>query len=74
MKRQIFVVCLFYCFLDCQSTNLLRLFSGKLPAMFYCILRLQIYEAISAIFWQSASYAFYGREPIVAFIRDIVFF
>ena len=34
MKRQIFLVCLFYCFLDCRSTNLLRLFSGNLPAMF----------------------------------------
>ena len=35
MKRQIFLVCLFYCFfLDWRSTNLLRLFSGNLPAMF----------------------------------------
>ena len=35
MKRRIFLVCLFYCFfLDCRSTNLLRLFSGNLPAMF----------------------------------------
>ena len=33
MKRRIFLVCLFYCFLDCRSTNLLRLFSGNLPAM-----------------------------------------
>ena len=36
MKRRIFLVCLFYCFfLDCRSTNLLRLFSGNLPAMFF---------------------------------------
>ena len=34
MKRRIFLVCLFYCFLDCRSTKLLRLFSGNLPAMF----------------------------------------
>ena len=34
MKRRIFLVCLFYCFLDGRSTNLLRLFSGNLRAMF----------------------------------------
>ena len=33
MKRRIFLVCLFYCFLDCRTTNLLRLFSGNPPAM-----------------------------------------
>ena len=34
MKRRFFLVCLFFCFfLDCRSTNLLRLFSGNLPAM-----------------------------------------
>ena len=38
MKGQIFLVCLFYCFfLDCLSPNLLRLFSGNLPAMFFNI-------------------------------------
>ena len=35
MKRRIFLVCLFYFFLDCRSTNLLRLFSGNLPAMLF---------------------------------------
>ena len=34
MKRRIFLVCLFTVFLDYRSTNLLRLFSGNLPAMF----------------------------------------
>ena len=54
VKKRIFLICLFYCFfLDCRSTNLLRLFFGNLTAMF---LRLQIYEAIAAIFWQCASY------------------
>ena len=33
MKKRIFLVCLFTVFLDCRSTNLLRLFSGNLPAM-----------------------------------------
>ena len=30
----------------------------KFWSFFYCFLRLQIYEAIAAIFWQSASYVF----------------
>ena len=34
MKRRIFLVCLFLLFFDCRSTNLLRLFSGNLPAIF----------------------------------------
>ena len=34
MKRRFFWSVFFYCFLDCRSTNLLRLFSGNLPAMF----------------------------------------
>ena len=29
-----------------------------LVCLFYCFLRLQIYEAIAAFFWQSASYFF----------------
>ena len=33
MKRQFFLVSLLF-FRDCRSTNLLRLFSGNLPAMF----------------------------------------
>ena len=48
MKRRIFLVCLFYCFfLDCRSTNLLRLFSGNLPAMFLLV----IIGAYSNLFW-----------------------
>ena len=43
MKRRIFLVCLFYCFLDCRSANLLRLFSGNLPAMFLIDLKLILY-------------------------------
>ena len=34
MKRLIFWSVFFTVFLDCRSTNLLRLFSGNLPAMF----------------------------------------
>ena len=45
MKRRIFWSVFFTVFLDCRSTNLLRLFSGNLPAMFWlsswitCILK-----------------------------------
>ena len=42
MKRRIFLVCLFYCFLG-----------------------LQIYEAIAAIFWQSASYVILFESTLV---------
>ena len=35
MKRRIFWSVFFTVFLDCRSTNLLRLFSGNLPAMFH---------------------------------------
>ena len=35
MKRRIFLGLSFYCFLNCGSTKLLRLFSGNLPAMFF---------------------------------------
>ena len=34
MKRRVFWFVFFTVFLDCRSTNLLRLFSGNLPAMF----------------------------------------
>ena len=34
MKKRVFLVCFFTVFLDCRSTNLFRLFSGNLPAMF----------------------------------------
>ena len=41
MKRRIFSVCLFYFFFwDCRSTNLLRLFSGNLPAMLQRLLHI----------------------------------
>ena len=36
-----------------------------LLCLLYCLLRLQIYEAIVAIFWQSASYVFAGNHPRV---------
>ena len=38
MKRQIFWSVFFTVFLDGRSTNLLRLFSGNLPAMFLKLL------------------------------------
>ena len=34
MKRRFFLSVFFTVFLDCRSTNLLRLVSGNLPAMF----------------------------------------
>ena len=40
MKRRIFWAVFFTVFLDGRSTNLLRLFSGNLPAMFYAVFRL----------------------------------
>ena len=42
MKRQIFWSVFFTVFLDCRSTNLLRLFSGNLPAMFESFLSLHL--------------------------------
>ena len=55
--NEIFLVCLTV-FLDCRATNLLRLFSGNLPAMF-----LQLFQfhgrpeaSIAAIFRQPAVY------------------
>ena len=45
MKRRIFWSVFFTVFLDCRSTNLLRLFSGNLPAMFkICSLIVMIFE------------------------------
>ena len=30
-------------------------------SVFFCFFRLQIYESIAALFWQSASYVFFGN-------------
>ena len=35
MKRRVFCLSFLLFFLDCRSTNLLRLFSGNLPAMLF---------------------------------------
>ena len=57
MKRQIFLVRLFYCFFFrlpiYESIAAIFWQSASYVTVF---LRLQIYEAIAAIFWQSASY------------------
>ena len=61
MKRRIFWSVFFTVFLDCRSANLLRLFSGNLPAMFLVLAdvlldklnrtKIVLYILISQIFY-----------------------
>ena len=46
-----FLVCLSYWFLECRSTNLLRLFSGNLPAMFEWINCVKISHIVTFTLW-----------------------